>query len=545
MIAWLLAGLLLFQGMGSGPRSNRTIGKSKVAAPAFSWREVPMGLVAKHRYGDGTSKYILSMTGNGVGALDFDNDGRLDLLFADGVAPVLYRNTGRGLVDASTGSGFKARPWGQGVCAGDFDNDGWTDVALTYYGASVLYRNERGKFREVTAASGLPADGRRFSTGCAFVDWDRDGWLDLVISNYVAFDLTVAARPGATKHCTWEGLDVFCGPRGFPTDRPILYRNDGTGKFRDVTATALQGVEGLHYGLGVVTADFDDDGWPDIYIACDSTPGILLRNNRNGTFTDVAVEAGAAYGSDGEELGSMGVAALDFDGDGRIDLVKTNFVDETPSLYRNLGDWLFVDMTRETGLGADATAVGWGLGVLDFDWDGRPDLVMANGHIYPELGSRFRQTKSVYWNGGGVFAAQRMGTPMASRGLAVGDLDGDGMPEIIVANLNAPPTVMRVEGRRGHGLGIRLEGTESNRSALGARVTLREGDRLWRDEVRSGGSYASQSDFALTFGLGEATGAEVEVRWPNGRLETVGRLAVGAQYRVKEGAGVVGKTLWK
>jgi enediyne biosynthesis protein E4 len=545
MIAWLLTGLLLFQGMGSGPRGGRKAGGPKVAAPAFSLREVPMGLTAKHRYGDGTSKYILSMTGNGVATIDFDNDGKLDLLFADGVAPVLYRNSGKGFVDASAGSGFAARAWGQGVCAGDFDNDGWIDVALTYYGASRLYRNEQGKFRDVTAAAGMPVEGKRFSTGCAFVDWDRDGRLDLVISNYVAFDLATAGRPGATKYCTWEGLEVFCGPRGFPTDRPILYRQRAPGRFEDVTATALKGVEGLHYGLGVVTSDFDGDGWTDVYIACDSTPGMLLRNNRDGTFTDVAVEAGAAYGADGEELGSMGVAAVDFDGDGRMDLVKTNFVDETPSLYRNLGDWLFVDVTQETGLGGDATAVGWGLGVVDFDFDGRPDFVMANGHIYPELGARFRQTKSVYWNGGGVFAVKRMGAPMASRGLAVGDFDGDGMPEIVVANLGAGPTVLRVESPRGKGLAVQLEGTRSNRSALGARVTLREGGKAWSDEVRSGGSYASQSDLGLTFGLGEATGAEVEVRWPNGETEKLGRLAAGARYRVKEGAGVVGKTAWK
>ncbi|MBY0506821.1 MAG: CRTAC1 family protein [Bryobacteraceae bacterium] len=546
MNEWLLAGLLLFQGMGGGPRAAKTAGGPKVASPAFTLRELPLGLTARHRYGDGSSKYILSMTGNGVAIIDFDHDGKPDLLFADGVAPVLYRNTGKAWVDVSAGSGLQARPWGQGVCAGDFDNDGWTDVLLTYYGASRLYRNEQGKFRDVTAAAGLPESGKRFATGCAFVDYDRDGRLDLVVSNYVSFDLATASAPGATKYCTWLGLDVFCGPRGFPTDGPILYRNEGAGKFRDVSRTALQGISGLHYGLGVVTADFDGDGWMDVYIACDSTPGILLRNNRDGTLTDVAVEAGAAYGADGEELGSMGVAAVDVDGDGRLDLVKTNFIDESPSLYRNLGDWFFVDATQETGFARDATAVGWGVGVMDFDLDGRPDMVMANGHIYPELKAAYRQSKSLYWNGGGVFATLRTGTPMASRGLAVGDLDGDGVAEVVVANMNAAPSVYRVEGRRGSSFGVQLEGTRSNRSAIGARVKVTVEGHTQTDEVRSGGSYGSQHDFTLLFGLGPAKEAgRVEVRWPNGETEVIGKLEAGALYRIKEGAGVVGRVPWR
>ncbi len=528
--------------MGGGKRStiSRKTGRTPTP-PSFVFRDVAFasGLTARHRYGDGTSRYILSMTGNGVAVIDFDNDTHPDLLFNDGHAPVLYKNKGAGtFIDVSSSSGLRPQSWGQGVCAGDFDNDGWTDVLLTYYGTSRLYLNDKGRFRD----AGLPVSGQHFSTGCTFVDYDRDGRLDILISNYVAFDLATAQKPGATKYCTWQGLEVFCGPRGFPTDRPLLYHNEGNGKFKDVSAEALKGVTGLHYGLGVAVADFDDDGWPDIYIACDSTPGILLRNNREGTLTDVAVEAGAAYGGDGEELGSMGVAAVDIDADGRMDLVKTNFIDETPSLYRNLGAWLFVDATQESGLGSDSSAVGWGLGVLDLDHDGRPDLVMANGHIYPELGARYRQPKSVYWNGGGVFATSRPGPPAASRGVAVADVDGDGAQEIIIANMNAAPSLFKVAGPKGKTLGLRLEGTTSNRSAIGARVRWSANGNTQTQEVNGGSSYASQSDFTLYF-AGQA--AEVEIRWPNGTIEKLGKLIAGALYRVKEGAGVISSKPWR
>lgn len=526
---------ILAQGMGSGkpPVIAKPAGRT-ASPPPFTFRELG-GLTAKHQYGDGSSRYILSMTGNGVAILDFNNDGLPDLLFNDGRAPVLYRGQGAAkFVDATASSGFAAHPWGQGVCAGDIDNDGWTDVLLTYYGPSRLYRNNRGKFENIP----FPASGNRFSTSCAFLDYDRDGLLDLIISNYVAFDLATAQKPGATKYCTWEGIEVFCGPRGFPTDRPQLFHNDGDGRFTDVSAQSLKGINGLHYGLGVAVADFNDDAWPDIYIACDSTPGLLLRNNKDGSFTDVAVEAGAAYGADGEELGSMGVAAVDIDGDGKLDIVKSNFINEAPSVYRNLGDWFFVDITQESGAGADTSAVGWGLGVIDLDLDTRPDFVIANGHIYPELGPKYKQPKSVYWNRGARFSVGRPGPAHSSRGLAVGDLDGDGSQEIVIAHRNAPPSLLKVDGPKGKGFALRLEGTKSNRGAIGARVTA--GRQV--KEVSSGGSYASQSDLALHF-AGDAL--QVEIRWPNGDTEKLGALPAGAMYLVKEGAGVVGRQPWR
>ncbi len=523
------------QGMGSGrrPAITKPAGRT-TSPPPFTFRDLG-GLTAKHQYGDGSSRYILSMTGNGVAIVDFNNDGLPDLLFNDGTAPVLYKNLGAAKFENATpASGLASRPWGQGACAGDIDNDGWTDVLLTYYGPSRLYRNNKGKFENLP----FPESGNRFSTSCAFLDYDRDGLLDLVISNYVAFDLASAQKPGATKYCTWEGLNVFCGPRGFPTDRPQLFHNLGNGRFEDVSAPALKGITGLHYGLGVAVADFDGDAWPDIYIACDSTPGLLLRNNKDSTFTDVAVEAGAAYGADGEELGSMGVAAVDIDGDGRLDIVKSNFINETPSVYRNLGDWFFVDSTQESGFGADSSAVGWGLGVVDLDRDAKPDFVIANGHIYPELGVKYRQPKSVYWNRGATFSVGRPGPPAASRGLAVADLDGDGSEELVVANINAPPSLLKVDGPKGKGFALRLEGTKSNRSAIGARVSVGKQTK----EVTSGGSYASQSDFTLHF-AGDAE--QIEIRWPNGESEKLGALPSGALYRVREGAGVVSREPWR
>jgi len=538
LLLLLAPALLAAQGMGSGKRPTTSKPSGRIPnPPAFYFKDVALaaGLTARHSYGDGTSRHILSMTGNGLAVLDFNNDSHPDLLFNDGRAPVLYKNNGAGLFQNVTpASGLTPKEWGQGVCAGDIDNDGWTDVLLTSYGPSRLFRNNRGKFEPLP----FPQPGQHLSTSCAFLDYDRDGLLDLIISNYVAFDLNNAHKPGATKFCTWEGLDVFCGPRGFPTDRPQLFHNEGNGYFKDVSAQALKNIEGLHYGLGVAVADFDNDAFPDIYIACDSTPGLLLRNNKDGTFTDVAVEAGAAYGADGEELGSMGVAAADIDGDGNLDIVKSNFINETPSYYRNLGDWFFLDATQPSGLGADASKVGWGLGVLDLDQNGKPDLFIANGHIYPELGPKFKQPKSVYWNAGGLFASFQAGAPAASRGLAIADLDHDGLPEIIVANLNAPPSLFKITGPKNPSFALQLEGTKSNRSAIGARVTANKQTQ----EVTSGASYASQSELTLHF-AGDAE--EVQIRWPNGTIEKLGPLKSGALYHVKEGAGVTSRTPWR
>lgn len=553
------------QGMGSAVKAvPKASSKSKIdlPSPRIQARDVAAesGITHMDVYGGvKTNKYILEMTGHGVAVIDFDNDGWRDLFFVNGTrleatAPAphkLYRNLGNGrFEDATTLSGIVNKGWGQGVCAGDIDNDGFVDLLITYYGHNVVYRNlGKGKFEDITQRVGLPVAGQRWATGCTMIDYDRDGLLDLFVSNYVGFDLQRALTPGSSPFCFWKGLAVFCGPKGFPTGMNALYRNTG-GKFVDVSKPTGILIDGLHYGLGVAAADFDNDGWPDIYVACDSTPGILYRNNRNGTFTDVAVEAGAAYGGSGQELGSMGVATADYDNDGLIDIVKTNFMDETSTLYRNLGGWFFDDATYPAGLGLLTKIVGWGVEFLDIDHDGWKDIFMANGHIYPELegtpvGESYRQPKIVYWNlRNGAFrditsASEAFTQPRSSRGVATGDLDGDGAVDVIAVNINEQPSLYRMEVDRGNAILVELVGTKSNRSAIGARVTVEAGSLKLVDEVRSGSSFASQPDFRLHFGVGAAASInKVRVRWPNGTIEDVGGVLINRWITIKEGAGI-------
>jgi hypothetical protein len=559
----------LAQGMGSPVKTTpRASAKTNIdrPTPEIQFRDVAssLGLTSRNVYGGKTSKrYILEMTGNGVAILDYDNDGWRDLLFVNGTrfdladtdqpGQLLYRNQGDGrFQDVSAVSGLGAGGWAQGVCAGDYDNDGNTDLLITHYGYNRLHRNTGKKFQDVTGQAGLPESGQRWGTGCTFLDYDRDGLLDLFVSNYVVFQRNDAGGPGSSPFCFWKGLRVFCGPRGFPTGTNLLYHNDGEGRFRDVSKASGVILEGLHYGLGVTSSDFDGDGWPDIYVACDSTPSILYRNNQDGTFTDLSVEAGTAYGDAGQEEGSMGVAAGDFDNDGRIDIVKTNFMDETSTLYHNLGDWFFEDVTILAGLGINNAQVGWGISFVDFDQDGWKDILAVNGHIYPELsgagkGEEYAQRKTLYWSlRNGAFrdvtptAGKALTEPRVSRGMAVGDLDGDGAWEAVVSNMNDVPSVLRSDGRRGNALVIELEGTKSNRSAIGARVTATLGDLLLVDEVRSGTSYASQSDFRLHFGLGAATEADkLQVRWPSGAVEEFSKVSAGQFVKIREGEGLV------
>lgn len=545
------------QGMGSGTKVHpRASAKAAIhrKLPPTDFRDVAAawGITAPNLYGgERSKKHILEMTGNGVALIDFNNDQRLDVLLLNGARldgatarHTLYENLGGNRFrDASATSGFDRTGWAQGVCAGDIDNDGWIDLAITSYGSIAIYRNEKGRFREAA----LLAEGQYFHTGCALLDYDRDGRLDLVAANYVSFPMAQARAAAAT--CNWRGVSVFCGPRGFPTGIMHLFRNAGGFRWEDTSAKAGIRVPGVFYGLGVVSGDFDDDGWPDIFIACDSTPSLLYRNNHDGTFTESAVLAGVAYGENGEEQGGMGAAAGDFDNDGRIDIVRSNFIDETTtSLYRNDGGLAFTDVTLSSGLAINTRFVAWGLGWLDFDQDGFRDLILANGHIYPELAAArtpesYEQSRLLYWNlGNGAFrdvtaaAGPGLQVRRSSRGLAIGDLDGDGAPEVVIGNMNAAPTVLHNDGDRGNGMLFDVG------LATGTRVTVKAGALRQTAEVQSGSGYLSQSDLRLHFGLGAAAQVdEAVIRWPDGTVETLRAIPANHTVRVVQGKGITSR----
>jgi enediyne biosynthesis protein E4 len=511
-----------------------------------------------------TKKYIIETTGTGVAIFDYDNDGWPDIFIVNGTTlegfpkgkePTnhLYRNNHDGtFTDVTVKAGLAANGWGQGVCVGDYDNDGWEDLYITYYGHNRLYHNQNGVFTEVAQKAGVAGTGKAWGTGCAFVDYDRDGKLDLMVANYVDFDLSTAPAPGDRPSCIWKGVPVMCGPRGLPGAKNILYHNRGDGIFEDVTAKAhIDKTEGF-YAFSVSTFDYDDDGWPDIYVACDSTPSILYHNNHDGTFTDVAVTAGAAFNEDGREQAGMGSTIGDYNGDGRLDIFKTNFSDDTSTLYRNNGDGTFEDVTSAAGLGLYTKYLGWGTQFFDFDNDGWPDLLLVNGHVYPEvdkqhLGSSYQEPRILYRNlGNGTFAdiSESAGPAItaiaSSRGLAIGDLWNDGKLSAVISNMNAPPSLLVNQVRSpNHWIAFRTIGTKSNRDGIGARITVKAGSRVLVNEVRSGSSYISNSDMRVHFGLGAATKLDsVQVRWPSGLSEQFDNLKIDHINEVKEGSGV-------
>jgi enediyne biosynthesis protein E4 len=543
---------------------NLSSGKNSTLIAHFEDIAEKAGLTMTNVFGGRDTKtYILETTGPGVAVFDYDNDGWPDIFIVNGTtlegatgasAPTnhLYRNNHDGtFTDVTVKAGLVATGWGQGVCVGDYDNDGWEDLYVTYYGKNRLYHNRSGVFEEVAEKAGVAGSGKAWGTGCAFVDYNRDGYLDLVVANYVDFDLSTAPKPGERASCVWKGVPVMCGPRGLHSAKNILYQNRGDGAFTDVTVKAHIDRTAGHYALGVATLDFDDDGWPDIYIACDSAPSILYHNNRDGTFTDIAVSAGVAFNEDGREQAGMGITVADFDGDGRLDLFKTNFSDDTPTLYRNEGGEVFADVTFAAGLGLHTQYLGWGAMFFDFDNDGWPDLVLANGHVYPEvekyhLGGEYMEPRILYRNNGnGTFtdvsatAGPGISAASSSRGLALGDFWSDGRISIVINNMNAKPSLLVNSVRSpNHWIGLKTVGTRSNRDGIGARITVTAGKRKMIDEVRSGSSYISQNDLRVHFGLGSATKVDsVEIRWPSGLVERFEDLPVDAIHTLKEGSG--------
>jgi hypothetical protein len=510
--------------------------------------------------GDKTKRYVLETTGSGAAFFDFDNDGWPDIFlvngsrlegFPKGQEPTshLYRNNHDGtFADVTQKAGVGLIGWGQGVCAGDYDNDGFVDLFVTFWGHDVLlHNNGDGTFTDVTRKAGLWHDDVRWSTGCSFLDYDRDGHLDLFISHYVDFDPQHTPEPGSGAACLWKGMPVLCGPRGLKGTHSELYHNNGNGTFTDVSEASGVAKTDAYYCLTALTGDFDNDGWPDIYVACDSTPSLLFHNNHDGTFTETAVEAGVAFNDGGREQAGMGADAIDYDGEGWLDIIKTSFSDDTATLYHNNHDGTFTDVTSAAGLAQNSQFLGWGTLFVDIDNDGWPDLFMANGHIYPEVDNKgvnntYRERKILYWNEhNGRFrdisldSGPGITTPFNSHGVAAADFDNDGAVGILVNNSHDRPSLLKNLGDRGNWILLKLEGTKSNRDAIGARVTVRAGDHQQTQEVRSGSGYISQSDFRLHFGLGKATKADaIEIRWPSGLVQHLENIPANQIVKIRE-----------
>jgi enediyne biosynthesis protein E4 len=506
--------------------------------------------------------YIFECMSCGVAFFDYDNDGWLDILVLSGsrfsdppptASNRLYKNNRNGtFTDVTEKAGLFRTGYAYGVTVGDYNNDGFEDLFLTYWGHNVLYRNNGdGTFTDVTKEAGLRNPQSRFGSGCAFLDYDRDGKLDLFVSNYVVFDPNSVPRAGSSASCDYKGVPVNCGPKGLPYGHHSLYHNNGDGTFTDVTDASGIGKSEGGYGLTVVAADFDNDGWPDIYVACDSTPSLLFRNNHDGTFSEQGLERGVALSEDGMEQAGMGLGIGDFRLDGSLHIVKTHFAEDTPALYANDGKGNFRDLTLRSGLGVETRFVSWGAGVVDLDNDGNPDIFWVTGGIYPELDKKLKDSpyktpRVVFRNlGAGRFeeligeAGPGVEAAHCSRGCAFGDFDNDGDMDVVIVNLNEPPSLLRndVTGNN-HWIKLKLIGVKSNRSAIGARVTVRYGDKRQAQEVLSQSSYLSVNDSRLHFGLGQVRQVDVEIRWPLGQIERLTEVPADQLIYVTEGSGI-------
>ena len=530
---------------------------ARAADPPFRFLDVAeqSGVTLLNIAGTRSKSYLIDSTGNGAAFLDYDRDGDMDILIVNGSSlsrfksggdqmVALYRNDGGGrFTDVTARSGLTRSGWGMGVCVADYDNDGFPDIYVTALGPNVLWHNTGHGTFTATGQAAHPG----WSTGCAFGDYDRDGYVDLYVANYLSNE-SESLAPEGQRPCRFMNIDIPCGPKPLKGEPDVLYRNTGKGTFVDVTKSAGVSTPG-HYGFGVLFTDLDDDAWPDIYVASDSVPSLFFRNRRNGTFSEEALPAGIAVSGDGREQAGMGLDAGDFDGDGRLDLIKTHFSQDHTTLYRNLGGGLFADVSTRAGMML-GPQLGWGVGLVDLDNDGRLEVFVSNGHIYPDIDrtgtSTYVQKKQLYWNlGGGRFreVSREVGGALldakSSRGTAFGDYDNDGDLDVLVVNMDDRPTLLRNDTVGGRWITVRLEGTASNRDGIGARVTLEAAGARQIAEIRSGGSYLSHNDIRAHFGLGDVRQVDrLVIRWPSGRTETATGLMANQFYLAREGAGV-------
>jgi len=527
--------------------------------------------------GEHRNRYLLETTGCGAAFFDYDQDDWLDIFlvngwrlegFPNGHEPVchLFKNNRDGtFTDVTLKSGLARSGWGQACCVGDYNNDGWNDLFVSYYGQNALFRNNgNGTFTEVTREAGLLQSRHRWNSGCTFLDYDRDGHLDLFVGNYIDLDLKTAPLP-EDANCTYKGIQVACGPPGLEGGKNLLYHNNGDGTFTDVSEKSGMYTALGTYALSAVAADFDNSGWPNIYVANDSTAATYYENQKDGTFKDQAVEAGVAYSPDGKPQAGMGVSAGDYNRDGLLDIVKTNFAGDTDSLYLNLGEGSFDDRTYQAGLGMNTRLLGWGVSFMDIDNDGWLDILVANGHVYPEVDGAdvdapYAERKYLYRNlrNGQFEDVSLMGgagitAPAKARGFAVGDYDNDGDLDAVVNCVNAAPQLLRCDSKLNRNwIKIRAVGTKANRSGIGARIKVvaqtgtplleaKPGAPLIQiDEVRSSNGYFSAGDLRIHFGLGDAKKVDlVEIHWPSGTVDRLTNLDVNRLYVMEEGGKIL------